>query len=369
MITMITGVPGSGKSLYAVWELLRPLQGATFEHDGQAVPRQLFTNIKDLLLDHVKIGGDNLNTWHDWVKPGDVIAFDEVQEVWRPRSMGANVPPHIAALETHRHKGCDFVLITQHPMLLDQNIRRLVGRHLHVRRVANMPLAIVYEWDHASDPGKVKSAMSTKPWRYPGKKGYALYKSAEAHTKQPRSIPFHVIALAITVVAGAVFFPWAMSRMGDRFTFKPSSAAQAASVSKPKPAPTPLAPPQNAPTAPRDVLTAVLPAPGASAPPKFSGCIASAKRCTCYGPDGVRAEVEPAVCNTHTGGDLPAKAVALNGFLDPPAPSTWRPSDADREVFAYMHAKAVRDIREQFAVGATPCLTNTNDGRRVAGCQ
>ena len=206
MITLITGVPGSGKSLYAVSELLLPMLGAEIEHEGEKVKRRLCTNIKNLLLEHVLIGKDELLTWQDWAKPGDFICFDEVQEVWRPRAMSAQAPESITKLEIHRHMAVDFVIVTQHPMLLDQNIRRLVGRHLHVRRVANMALAVVYEWDHASNPSMVKSAITSRPWRYP-KSAYKLYKSAEAHTKQPRRLPAALLVLLLAAAGLAYGVP------------------------------------------------------------------------------------------------------------------------------------------------------------------
>jgi zona occludens toxin len=280
MITLITGVPGSGKSLYAVSELLLPMQGATVEHEGDKVPRILHTNIKNLLLDHTVINAENLNTWHEWCKPGDLICYDEVQEVWRPRAMGASAPAAIAALEIHRHKAVDFVLITQHPMLLDQNIRRLVGRHLHVRRVANMALAVVYEWDHASNPSMVRSAITSRPWRYP-KSAYKLYKSAEAHTKQPRRLPAALIVLGLALAGMAYGIPTVFGRLDERFNGSATQlAAKANKDAKAKPSPS------ASPPAP----TTHAAASGPISPPQVIGCITSTVRCSCYGIDGQQVD-------------------------------------------------------------------------------
>lgn len=287
MITLITGVPGSGKSLHAVSDLLVPMQGAEIEHEGAKVKRILHTNIKNLLLDHVHIDKEDLLRWPEWCKPGDLICFDEVQEVWRPRSMGAQTPDSIAKLETHRHMGVDFVIITQHPMLLDQNIRRLVGRHLHVRRVANMPLAVVYEWDHASNPSMVKSAITTRPWRYP-KSAYKLYKSAEAHTKQPRRLPFALLVLLVAVVGLGYGVYTMQDRLSERYGSKPANAAVASAVNGSP----------GAPVASRTVLPGVLPVSLpvlASALPvvvaqalneRPLGCIANNQKCSCYDQTG-----------------------------------------------------------------------------------
>ena len=101
MITIITGTPGAGKTLYTIEKLLQPLVGATFTYtndQGQEVtaPRTIYTNINGLLLDHEKIdGGDNqgLRDWHQWAKPGAVIVFDEVQRHWQPGSCAHHKPP------------------------------------------------------------------------------------------------------------------------------------------------------------------------------------------------------------------------------------------------------------------------------------
>lgn len=290
MITLLTGVPGSGKSLHAVSELLLPMQGAEIEHDGVKVKRILHTNIKNLLLDHVHMDKDDLLKWPEWCKPGDLICFDEVQEVWRPRSMGAGTPDSIAKLETHRHMGVDFVIITQHPMLLDQNIRRLVGRHLHVRRVANMGLAVVYEWDHASNPSMVKSAITTRPWRYP-KKAFDLYKSAEAHTKQPRRLPFALVVMGVALI-GLVYGGWSLQgRFAERYSAKPvapvSVVAKGAGSTV-----APLVVPGGAVALPVPLPVSIA----APAPERPLGCIATASRCSCFDQAGLKISISDSQC-------------------------------------------------------------------------
>eukprot|EP01030_Chromulinospumella_sphaerica_P006407 gene6407-6266_t len=195
-------------------KLLQPLIGTsiTYTNDqGEEVtaPRTVYTNINGLLLDHELIdGGENkgLRDWHKWAKPGSVIVFDEVQRHWKPRAKGSAVPPDIEALETHRHMGVDFIIITQNVLLVDRNIHALAGRHLHVRRIATMPMAIVYEWDHVSRALLYAKSLTKSPWRY-SKKIFKLYKSAEVHTKQPRSIPgavWFVLAASAPVFAGCM---------------------------------------------------------------------------------------------------------------------------------------------------------------------
>lgn len=223
MITIITGTPGAGKTLYCISKLLLPLVGTSVKQEvnGEVVeyPRTIYTNIKGLLIDHELIDGSadgGLRNWQEWAKPGAVIVFDEVQKIWEPRANGSKVPDDIKALETHRHMGVDFVLITQGLMLTERNLAMLCNRHLHVRRVGNMPFAIVYEWDHASRTLMYAKAFTKSPWRY-DKKVFKLYKSADLHTKQKRSIPTLLYFVLAGLVAMAVFAPTLKARMNERF--------------------------------------------------------------------------------------------------------------------------------------------------------
>lgn len=347
MLTLITGVPGSGKSLYGVWELLRPLQTATVEVKGESVKRILYTNIKDLTLDHELITGEHLNDWHNWAKPGAFIAFDEVQEVWRPRAMGAKVSDAIAKLETHRHMAVDFVLITQHPNLVDQNIRRLVGRHLHVRRVANMPLAIVYEWDHCSNPSQVRNAMSSRPWRYPGKKAYSLYKSAEAHTKVPRRMPSVVLILGLIVAGLAYALPSAYDRIAHRSVPGAQNLATKAPAS-PASAPKRQQAPEPRQERTQTATSATSPASAASAPERVVsiGCVRMATRCACYDDKGERQDKEPDFCEDKTMASAPAKLADIPASLDrfqaPAGPVQRAPADAALIAWAEKHAEQRR---------------------------
>jgi zona occludens toxin len=246
MITLITGTPGAGKTLYAVSKLLRDLVGTTVDKsndDGTVtkITRRILTNINGLLLDHELINADaggGLADWHLWAKPGDVIVYDEVQKPWPPRANGSKVPDYIQGLETHRHMGVDFILLTQNPMLIDRNVTALVGRHLHVRRFGAMGAAIVYEWDHCSRSLLFSKSIAKAPWKY-DKSVYKLYKSAELHTKPKTSIPTLAFVVVGAIAAAAYFIPSAADRImshGDKAKIagKPaSSPVTPASASRP----------------------------------------------------------------------------------------------------------------------------------------
>lgn len=251
MITVITGTPGAGKTLYAIEKLLLPVVGKTVkgrDADGNEIEheRTIYTNINGLQIDHELIdGGENqgLRDWYKWAKPGALIVFDEVQKVWPPRPNGSKIPEDVQALDTHRHLGVDFILITQNVLNFDRHIHALAGRHLHVRRIANMPLATVYEWDHVSRGLLYSKSMVKHPWRY-SSKVFKLYKSSELHTKVPRRVPGLVWFLLIGLLGITVLGPTVYTRIKQR-----TLGDQAAPESEKK---APSARDQKAPGAPAD---------------------------------------------------------------------------------------------------------------------
>lgn len=347
-ITVITGTPGAGKTLYAIEKLLLPLVGTSVDQtvDGQLVshPRTIYTNIKGLTIDHELIGpggewsqlkdgewkfagqGQGLRDWHLWAKPGSVLVFDEVQQFWKPRANGSPVPPDIGGLETHRHMGLDFVIITQNVMLIDRNIQALIGRHLHVRRMANLALAIVYEWDHCSKALMYSKALTKSPWRY-DKKVFKLYHSSDLHTKQPRSMPGLVWFIVVGLIAAAVLGPTMYNRMKTRFN-PPPLVSQPVASSGVQPASFPLAskpvPVQNA--SPGQVF------PPSEVPaqpvPIFAGCARLRDLCKCYDTSAQVVEKPADFCIDQT-----VKKPLIAGFdrfIDAvPELKTQRYSDSD----------------------------------------
>lgn len=190
MIVVITGVPGSGKTLWAlVW------LKAKAEKEGRDV---YYSGIADLKLPWMEV---DPTRWMD-CPPNSLIVIDECQRVFRPRAHGNVVPDYVAALETHRHKGVDIVLITQHPMLIDSNVRRLCGLHFHVVRSWGRQKSTVHEWPTIKENcDKSRDDSVRHEFPYP-KEAFGFYKSAEVHTHKAR-IPYHVwILCAVPFVVG-----------------------------------------------------------------------------------------------------------------------------------------------------------------------
>lgn len=197
MITLITGAPGAGKTA-ALVDLLRDVVGK-----GRAI---FVDGIPDLVLPHQLM--QDPRQWMAEVPDGAAVVIDEVQRVWRPAAPGARVAPDIEALETHRHRGLDFFLVTQHPNLLHANVRRLVGRHVHLRDVGILG-RWWYEWPEVTDPGQFRNAPIKRSYKLP-KAAFRLYKSASLHVKPIRSIPRAVIflGLAVVVALGLAVYAW-----------------------------------------------------------------------------------------------------------------------------------------------------------------
>lgn len=247
-ITLITGTPGAGKTLYGVSKALPALASEVLKaDDGTEIKRRLCVGgVRDLLIDHEPVDVPKIewesyrdewtsmerlpgtppldvprraDNWWLWVEPGDVLFIDEAQRLFRPMAAGRKLPAFITMLETHRHYGIDIFIVTQHPNLIHANVRNLVGRHLHVRRVFTFHTRIVYEWDKTTNPQSISSATKSK-WA-PDKKAYRVYKSAELHTKAGTGVPL-VAFLLVLALLGLPAAAWYAFNRGTAATSEPS---------------------------------------------------------------------------------------------------------------------------------------------------
>jgi zona occludens toxin len=206
MITLTTGLPGGGKSLYTICYIKR-----LSEKESRPV---FYHGIKDLALPWIQL--EDPAKWYE-CPDGAIIVIDECQSTFRPRANGSTVPRHVAELETHRHKGHDLFFITQHPMLLDPNVRRLVGKHFHVVRNFGFNKATVHEWNQLKEsPDKTRSDSIRHDFIYP-KEAFGYYKSAEVHTVKGK-LPARIYMLLVIpfLVAGLVWAAFSvLSRSKD----------------------------------------------------------------------------------------------------------------------------------------------------------
>lgn len=297
MITLITGVPGSGKTLYAINYIK-----TKSEKESRAV---YCSGIPELTL-----GWFDLENAEEWYKcpAGSIIVIDECQRVFRPRPAGKQVPESISRFETHRHEGFDVFLITQHPQLIDTNIRRLVGQHFHVIRKFGLQACTVNEWASCHEINKTNVLAAVKHhFKYP-KESFGWYKSAEVHTHK-RNIPmrvwFVVSIPVLLLVLGFVFWQAMMkpAQMPEAAPVANQGSVQPVSyVPSGEPPNTHLSAleyitirepriegfPHTAPV--YDEVTKPVDAPVPV------GCVDFAGTCRCYTQQGTRYETTQAIC-------------------------------------------------------------------------
>lgn len=310
MITLLTGFPGNGKTLYLLnWILKwskaenRPVyySGIELTDQGKAGPFADWIEFQPM----------------EWNKcpPGAIIVTDECQRIYRNRSINATAPKFVTDLETHRHLGVDLVYVTQHPMLVDPALRRLTGQHLHCVRTFGMEGSVVHEWpqvrENCDKPVGRKDSVA-KPFKF-DKSLYGMYKSAEQHTMK-RNLPWKVKMLFVLPVILAVlvymFYGSMMKRIHPEGVIP---AQQTGIVSQSRPAGgggktseiDPIADAKKyafettpryvglAHTAPKyDAVTAPVTAPVPAS------CIASKTKCSCYSQQATVMAVPDVLCRS-----------------------------------------------------------------------
>lgn len=202
MIHLITGLPGASKTLNTI---------AYIDSNPDFANRPVYyLRIKELTLPWFELTEDETRNWQA-LPDGSIIVIDEAQYIFPTRDPKKPLPEFILALSEHRHRGFDFFVITQSPMLLDAGFRRFVGKHTHYERVFGLNSAKRFEWEKCQsdvDDYFIRKSAVISRLTF-NKKYYGVYKSAEIHTVK-RKIPFKVFApfilLAIIIFAGWYHF-------------------------------------------------------------------------------------------------------------------------------------------------------------------
>lgn len=218
-ITLITGLPGSGKSLRSVWWMRKLIA------DGEMV---FHTNFSGL-----KVPG--AMPWEDptkWpeVPAGALLFVDEAQEFFRARRAG-DPPAYLTAMERIRHSGVRLVLCTQQPNYLDTHLRGLVGLHEHLTRENGRSAARIVRSNTVIDDvrGASKNAskmgLDSETWKYP-QEVFDCYKSAEVHTVKyvmPSKLKrWGLIFAAAGVLGAAVLYGLGSKMLGGAEAAEPA---------------------------------------------------------------------------------------------------------------------------------------------------
>ena len=311
MIRLITGLPGAGKTSNTLAEFLQ-VQGrpkyATFINGFDFAAH----NVTPL---------DKLDDWQD-LPDGALVFCDEAQQFLRPRGPKDKVPDWIAAFETHRHRGFDFWLTTQNPMLIDIHVRRLTGEHWHYYRPFGFKSVSLLKWeevkDNPRDPREIQLAQKSRVKLPPSV--FQHYKSTVVDTHKPK-IPRKLIYMLSALFIGFGLVAAGVFKLADRADsmldgVAPGQVASVASSSVPSAASVPAVTQGNygafAGLSKDKPLTAadfepVHPAAPWSAPfyrelaqpvafPRFSGCVAFNGVCRCYTQQATLIEVDQAMC-------------------------------------------------------------------------
>ncbi|MEV5119890.1 zonular occludens toxin domain-containing protein [Stenotrophomonas indicatrix] len=224
MIYWFTGQPGHGKTLHAIERLLE------FKDQGRIV---YACNIRE--FDYAKAGvlemtPEQFRDWPSFLPDGAVALVDEAYEhgMLPKRPPGGKVPHHVEQLAKHRHRGLDFIFVSQSPdKQCDQFVHDLIERHVHVRRRFGTKFVQLREFDRFEAQSEKATPLVNRRRTLPTRP-MGLYKSTELDTTE-RRIPWYIIALPILLVGSVGLAYYTFGGMGKRLTGGDSSALPVAS--------------------------------------------------------------------------------------------------------------------------------------------
>jgi len=340
MITLITGTPGQGKSVYAVWNEIRTAIDA-----GRMV---YYNGIPKLTLPAIQLTDAEILKWHELqpkknpddldehallsnIQEGSLIVIDESQRIFRPMGSGAAIPESLAYLEYHRHHGLDFVLLTQHPKLVHVNVRALVGRHIHLRNGVLGRVSHEFgEWCENPQTKSARSSSLTRKNSLP-KAAFALFESASIHVKQKKGVPVQFYLLGFIFLALPALGWYAYKSINKKIEPPPPVLESKLNTEKKHD--------NNIASAPVAVSTlAVQPleyhASNQVDWSSIAGCIASKRQTACYDHNGVRVILPSDTVRLALTHGWPGRKVAeaTQGGTTPGASATLSPLDVSSPV-------------------------------------
>lgn len=303
MIYICTGLPGAAKTLFAINRILT---------DNQLKDRAVYYHgIDDLRLPWYKF---DPKKWEE-CPDGSVIVIDEAWKIFPLRPSGSLVPKYIEGLTEHRHRGFDFVLITQDATLIDAFVRKLAERHFHLKRPFGLDYAVVHEFHGVSDPNNgaaIKQSIQSR-FKHP-KHLYGIYKSATIHAVKKR-VPLKVLILPICFVvlafiANTIYQKMYANKLKEKEVASgPGKGAQTTQTTQ-----TAVSGSEGSIGLPRDfpgyvdTFTPRSRDMPASAPvfdklvtevkdfPRIAACVQSSRKCWCYTQQGTRLDIRVDIC-------------------------------------------------------------------------
>jgi zona occludens toxin len=308
MIILITGALGTGKTALAVQLLTEseyyPSSAFVFGVRGWHGAGQYFELPQDPVSNQALF--DSVGRVSH-----SVFLVDEAKKVWPSRVAGRPVPPFIDShLAESRSVAQDWILTAQAPGQIDNKLRDLVGRHIHIEKTA---LGLKY-----CEAGGCREKLDftgdqCRRWSFPDPSVYALYESSEAETKHqakrlklPGRLLFSLGMVAAAVgVVGYFFSNYGFMGFGADDPGKKADTGNGVasaiglggsssgdSVLKPYEAPNQFY------YAPKNGNFPEL----AKLPRYPVSCVASAKRCSCFDQHGQALQVSEFRCRNIVAG-------------------------------------------------------------------
>ncbi|QSX75880.1 zonular occludens toxin family protein [Lysobacter arenosi] len=152
----------------------------------------------------LSISPEQFCDWMNFLPDGAVCVIDEAYEhgMVPKRTPGSKVPDHVLELAKHRHRGLDFIFVSQSPAKqVDEFVHDLIERHIHVRRRFGLPFAHLRIFDRFERNPEKGHALMLKRVKLP-KRPMGLYESTVLDTTE-RKIPWYYIALLVGLPATA----------------------------------------------------------------------------------------------------------------------------------------------------------------------
>jgi zona occludens toxin len=225
MISLTSGLPGAGKTLWTIAhvEALRKKENREVFYHG----------IKDLTLPWTHL--EDPKKWFE-CPPGAIIVIDEAQHHFPLRGSSQAKPPHVERTATHRHDGHDIFLISQHPGKIDSAVRKDIEVHRHLMRKFGSNFAGVHQWQGVRETcDKTRKDSVSSTWRYP-KEAFTWYKSAEVHTHKLK-VPTPIIVAVCIILGIGVFWYLFLGKLSRGEAFgapgKPQGGDQVAAAAAP----------------------------------------------------------------------------------------------------------------------------------------
>lgn len=199
MITLITGVPGSGKSYYAVHELSRRKDKVKILHNieglkygktfDEYMSEKGFNNVLQIFSTDYHEKNDDLHGW--------LIVIDEAQQFFPKYFKDTSV---VYFFDYHRHFGMDIILISQHEKKMCFDITALAVLHYHAVSDAGNPIPFCFLYQK-----KAGGEVVGKKFLFKKQSVFSMYKSTSDEGSSVSSVGKVYLVVLILVFVGLFY--------------------------------------------------------------------------------------------------------------------------------------------------------------------